>query len=386
MVIVLTGGGSGGHITPILAVAAELKQLRPEARIVYIGHKGDGLADIPARDPNIDAAYFISAGKFRRYHGEGLRQLFDIPTLLQNMRDASRVLAGLWQSFWLLGRLKPSCIFIKGGFVGVPVGLSAALRHIPYVTHDSDAMPGLANRLVARWAAAHAVALPKEAYAYPEHKTVTLGVPVHSNYKPVDEQMQTAFRKDIGLGGYGRLVFLTGGGLGAQRLNDALLAGLPDLLGRFADLAVVMSVGRAHEAKVKAYCSQQLTPLEQGRVRVYGYLEDLYKYSGAADVVVTRAGATIIAELAAQRKACVVVPNPVLAGGHQLKNAEYLAHEHAVRLVTEEALSSDPAALTDAIATLLEDTDERRQLAAHLGAMARADAARRLAMLLLEQA
>jgi UDP-N-acetylglucosamine--N-acetylmuramyl-(pentapeptide) pyrophosphoryl-undecaprenol N-acetylglucosamine transferase len=175
--IVVTGAGSGGHITPVLAVAHELKKLSPESTLMYIGQRGDALGDVPAEDKNIDQSYTVRAGKFRRYHGEGIKQVFDVVTLYKNLRDVIFVLIGLWQSFWLLGRLHPDVIFIKGGFVGVPVGLMAALRGIPYVTHDSDAVPGLANRIIARWARLHAVGLPKEVYAYPPAKTVTVGVP-----------------------------------------------------------------------------------------------------------------------------------------------------------------------------------------------------------------
>lgn len=157
MRILVTGGGSGGHITPILAVVHELRQLSPKAEIIYVGQTGDDLLDVPAHDPNIASVVAIRAGKFRRYHGEGWKQLFDVVTLCKNLRDAVWVLIGLWQSFWLLGRLRPDVIFVKGGFVGVPVGLAAALRGIPYVTHDSDALPGLANRIIARWAKVHTV-------------------------------------------------------------------------------------------------------------------------------------------------------------------------------------------------------------------------------------
>jgi UDP-N-acetylglucosamine--N-acetylmuramyl-(pentapeptide) pyrophosphoryl-undecaprenol N-acetylglucosamine transferase len=141
-----------------LAVTAELRKQSPEARIFYIGQQGDKLGDIPAKDPNIDAAYTVYAGKFRRYHGEGLRQLLDVKTFLLNCRDAVLVLIGLVQCWRLLRQLRPDVIFVKGGFVGVPVGLAAAALHQPYVTHDSDAIPGLANRIIARWAYKHTAA------------------------------------------------------------------------------------------------------------------------------------------------------------------------------------------------------------------------------------
>lgn len=192
--IVLTGGGSGGHITPLLAVAAELKRKDSGCKLVYIGQRGDGLGDIPAANPHIDEVYNVRAGKFRRYHGEGLRQLLDLPTMFKNIRDAFYVVAGIWQSRKLLKRLQPSVVFVKGGFVGVPVGLAAAQLKIPYVTHDSDAIPGLANRIIARWAAIHAVALPAEVYAYPPAKTVTTGIPLQADFSPVTDSLRSQYR------------------------------------------------------------------------------------------------------------------------------------------------------------------------------------------------
>lgn len=381
----MTGGGSGGHITPLLAVAAELKRLRPEARIIYIGQRGDGLGDIPAKDPNIDAVHTVRAGKFRRYHGRGVMQIFDIVTMAKNLRDALLVLAGLWQSFWLLGKLKPEVIFVKGGFVGVPVGLAAAARHLPYITHDSDAIPGLANRIIARWATLHAVALPKEAYKYPADKTVQVGVPVHGNYSFVKLDDQTRYRQEIGLSKFQKLLLITGGGLGAQRVNAAVIEILPQLLEMFSDLAVVHVAGRNNEVAVREKYTKILPGEEQGRVEVRGYLEDLYRYSAAADVVVARAGATNLAELALQGKACVIVPNPLLTSGHQLKNASYLADQGAVKIVTEDEIKANSTNLGNAISSLLGSADERTRLGKTFTTFAIPDAASKLAVLLLEE-
>lgn len=144
----MTGGGSGGHITPILAVARELKLLQPDIRIVYISQKGDGLDDVVAADPNVDEMYSLRAGKFRRYNGDGWRQILDVRTVLLNIRDGGALLIGLWQSFWLLRRIRPNIMFTRGSFVSVPVCLSGAVLRIPYVTHDSDAIPSLTNGLL----------------------------------------------------------------------------------------------------------------------------------------------------------------------------------------------------------------------------------------------
>lgn len=381
----MTGGGSGGHITPILAVASELKKLHPGIKIVYVGQKGDSLSDIPAKHAGIDEVYAVQAGKFRRYHGESLlQQLLDIPTLLKNFRDGFRVLAGIFQSRRLLKRLQPEVVFVKGGFVGVPVGLAAASLHVPFVTHDSDALPGLANRVIARWASIHAVALPKEIYNYPKDKTVTVGVPIAGAFTPVTPQSMSDFRRQLGIRGEAKLLFVIGGGLGAQRLNLNVAEAMPHLLHEFPDLQVVHQVGRANEDKVRQLYLTELSAAEQGRVVVHGYMENVYLYSGAADVIITRAGATQLAEFAQQGKACIVIPAPQLTGGHQLKNARYLQEKHAAVVVTEAELQENPNVLAARVSTLLKDEAQRGKLGDGLAAFARPDAAEKLAMLLLE--
>ncbi len=383
--IVLTGGGSGGHITPLLAVAAELKQQDPDARIVYIGHTGDKLADIPAKDPNIDEVFSVRAGKLRRYHGEGWKQLLDIPTMVKNIRDVLYVAIGILQSRKLLKRIKPSVIFIKGGFVGVPVGLAAGQLHVPYITHDSDAIPGLANRIIAKKAAMHAVAMPVDTYNYPAEKTVSTGIPLRGEFVPVTDSLKHQYRQDLGVADTAKLVFIIGGGLGSQRINKAVADTVPHLLGEFPELQIVHAVGRANSDDMSARY-KTLGTSEQGRVEVKSYVDDVYRYSGAADVVITRAGATNLAEFALQGKACVVVPSPFLAGGHQLKNAEYLERQGAAIIIDEAELSADANRLARQVSELLTDEKRREELGKRFSTFAKPDAASQIAQLILDNA
>jgi UDP-N-acetylglucosamine--N-acetylmuramyl-(pentapeptide) pyrophosphoryl-undecaprenol N-acetylglucosamine transferase len=384
--IVLTGGGSGGHITPLLAVAAEIKRVQPNSHLIYIGQQGDNLADIPKSDKNIDEAFFVRAGKFRRFHGEGMKQALDIPTLIKNARDFIYVNIGFWQCRSLLKKIQPDIIFVKGGFIGVPVGLAAANLHLPYLTHDSDAIPGLANRIIGRWASVHAVALPADIYSYPSDTTVSTGIPLQAGFVPVNAELITKYRQEIDVPKAAKLLFVIGGGLGAQRVNTAISEALPHLLSEFPDLYVVQSVGRANEAEIKQFYAQNLGELEQGRVKVFGYLNDVYRYSGAADVVVTRAGATNLAEFALQGKACVIIPNPFLTSGHQLKNADYLAAKEAATVIDEIDLIDDPNRLSKQLSDLLRDSAMRKQLSKNIAEFARPDATRDLASLIIEQA
>jgi UDP-N-acetylglucosamine--N-acetylmuramyl-(pentapeptide) pyrophosphoryl-undecaprenol N-acetylglucosamine transferase len=384
LTVVLTGGGSGGHITPILAVAAELKRLQPKTRLMYIGQRGDKLGDIPAADPNIDEVFTVRAGKFRRYHGEGLRQLLDIPTLLKNIRDVLYVLIGIRQSRALLKKLQPDIIFIKGGFVGVPVGLAAARLHIPYITHDSDAIPGLANRIIARWAAIHAVALPEEIYTYPSNKTVTTGIPVQSDFVPVTTALSKRYRAEINVPEQAKLLFIIGGGLGSQRVNQAVGEAVPHLLAEFKELHVVHVVGRINEADMQQFYTGALSPAELRRVQVFGFISDVYRYSGAADSIISRAGATNLAEFALQGKACIIIPSPFLTGGHQLKNAQYLVDQSAAQVIDETDLRTDPNRLAKQVSKLLRDPAQQHELGAHLHEFAKPRATQELAKLILQ--
>ncbi|HEY8999308.1 MAG TPA: glycosyltransferase [Candidatus Saccharimonadales bacterium] len=385
MRVVVTGGGSGGHITPVLAVAQELKALKPDAEIFYIIQKGENLSDVVAAHSAIDKVYSVPAGKLRRYHGEGLKQLLDAPTVAKNTRDVFRTVKGLWQSYVLLKRLKPDVVFIKGGFVGVPVGLAAAALKIPYVTHDSDALPGLANRIVAPWARMHAVALPKEIYAYPPAKTVTVGVPISQDFHLVSARDVVAARKQIGLEKFSKVICLTGGGNGSETVNNALVMCAPDLLERYNDLAIVHIAGRSLEADLRQQYQKELGG-EVTRVFVKGFVTNMHEYSAAADVVVTRAGGTSMAEFATQGKPCVVIPSPFLAGGHQLKNAKVLQDRKAVKVLDETLLKGDPKALMAPLTDLLDHPDKAHAFGQRLAELAAPDAAKHLAMVLLDVA
>lgn len=384
-VIVLTGAGSGGHITPLIAVAAELKRSRPDSRLIYIGQRGDKLGDIPAGNRDIDEVFMIRAGKLRRYHGEGFKQLLDIPTMIKNIRDAFYVLIGIYQSWRLLRKLRPDVIFIKGGFVGVPVGLAAAKLGIPYVTHDSDALPGLANRIVSRWASRHAVALPPEIYKYPADKTVMTGIPLQAEFTPVSAEIKQKYRTKLQLPAKAKVLFIIGGGLGAQRINQAVASAVPHLLREFKDLHVIHGAGRANKADMESVYAKKLSTAEQGRLEVRGYINDVYLYSGAADIILTRAGATNLAEFSLQGKACIVVPSPFLAGGHQLKNAEYLEEQGAAVVLKESDLTADPNRLARQASRLLDDAAKRRELGLKLSKFAKPKATRDLARLILEE-
>jgi UDP-N-acetylglucosamine--N-acetylmuramyl-(pentapeptide) pyrophosphoryl-undecaprenol N-acetylglucosamine transferase len=383
MKIVVTGGGSGGHITPILAVAHELKKQQPSAEIIYIGQRGDKLSDIPANDASIDVTYDVWAGKLRRYSDEDWRQWLNVRTQSLNIRDASRLTRGVGQSYLLLKRLKPDVIFTRGGFVSVPVAIGGYLNHVPYITHDSDSVPSLANRLIAPRAAKHAVALPPELYPYPKSRTVEVGVPVSDKYLPVTPELRKQYRKQIGIADDEQLVFVTGGGNGARVLNQAMVANARYLLKTFPRLHIVHIAGRSLETETNRMYDELTLGSTSKRVHVYGYINGLSAYSGAADVVMTRGGATTLAEFAVQGVACLIVPSKQL--GWNVKNAQILAKEGAALVLTEEQMEQ-PERLGRTLGELLSNDEKRVGLAHKLATYAHPRAAAELAELIIKVA
>lgn len=376
-IIVLSGGGTGGHITPILAVAHELKRQDPTVKTVYIGERNGKFKELTAAHEAIDETYEIWAGKFRRYNGESwIRRLLDVQTNFLNARDLIYFGIGTVQSWFLIRKLRPTVVFLKGGFVGVPVGLAARSHGIPFITHDSDALPGLANRLVGRWARTHAVALSPQTYAYPAAKTVQVGVLVEPSFKPVTHHDQTVMKDEIAVPTSSLLLLVTGGSSGARNINVAIKSMVERLLADYSQLYIVHQVGKG---KTGIYGT-----FSHDRLRVIEFMRPMYTYTGAADIVVSRASGNTLAELGTQGKAVIAVANPLLTGGHQLKNAAALKDIGAAVTVSETARGTNAAELETAIRQLIDDPAKRKQLGEALQAATLTNAAEKLAGLLLQ--
>lgn len=372
---VVTGGGTGGHITPILAVAHALKEQDETCRVIYIGEKGGRFTDLTAGHEAIDAVHTIWAGKLRRFHGRSLwDHLSDVRLVLSNIRDVFLLVLGCMQSLILVARLRPDAIFLKGGFVGVPVGIAGAVWRKPMVTHDSDAIPGLANRIVSRFAHMHAVAMSPDLYPYPSSKTVQVGVLVEPGFQPVDRKQQLLFMEQIAIPKSATVLLVTGSSSGAQRINEAVKQIIDQLLHDYPDLHVIHQTGRGF--------GQFYEPYAHARLHVLEFMRPMYAYTGAADIVVARASANTLAELGTQRKPVIAVPNPFLTAGHQLKNARILEEQGAVVSVTETIDGTNAADLDVAIRTLLNNPSERQRLANNLSQLTKTGAAQRLATLL----
>lgn len=323
----------------------------------------------------------ITAGKLRRYHGVSIwKQLLDIPTMIQNIRDVALVGAGTVQSLWMLLRWRPDVVFSKGGFVCLPMGYAAHLLKIPLVIHDSDAHPGLTNRILARWARYIATGAPLEHYSYPAERARYTGIPIDASFKPMTKEQIKDARGDLGLPDASRpVVVVTGGGLGAMRINQTML----EIGQRLVDngVSVVHITGQKDFA-----ASERLAP-ESVHYKLLPFVSrDMARVLGAADVVVTRAGATTMLELAALGTSVIIVPNAILTGGHQLKNAAVYESADAAVIVKESEMIAKPGLLFETISELIADPAERKRLGQNLHQFARPDAALDVARLVVDAA
>lgn len=323
----------------------------------------------------------ISAGKLRRYHHlKWWQQIIHVRSIVfPNVRDIFFAGTGFVQSMTKLIIWRPDVIFTKGGFVCLPVGLAASILKIPLVVHDSDAHPGLTNRILSRWASAIATGAPLENYTYPAAITRYVGIPISDDFIRLSPEDRTEAKRALGLDSARPLVVITGGGLGARRINDAVAAVLSELV---EHMSVVLISGSGQYDELRA-----LTPQADSRFQLHAFIsEGMPQMLGAADVVVSRAGATTLLELAAIGAPTILIPNGQLTGGHQLKNADAYARSGAVKVLDEHTVDTDPHVLARAIIDLLRDESTRKDMAKKFHAFAKPNAARDVAEMVRETA
>lgn len=377
----MVGGGSGGHVTPVAAVCSELKKAHPDAELrVWCDQKfyQQAFTTMIAVDGHIKVEAII-AGKLRRYHRLSIvRQLMQVRTIVMpNIIDAFKLGAGTVQSFFKLLVWRPDVVFSKGGFVCLPVGVAAHILRIPLVIHDSDAHPGLTSRVLSRWAHSIATGAPLKHYNYPKDRSHYIGIPVASASKPYSSAKQREAKKVLGFDQHEPLVVVTGGGLGAAAINEAVMKAMDDLLG-FTSVALV--AGKDNVGALQARAGKRKN------LQIHGYVSPdmMLQMLGAADVVVSRAGATTLLELAALAKPSIIIPNENLTGGHQLKNAEVYRQAKAVVVLDDSAVRAQPLSLVDAINATLLNKSTLKSLSANIHEFAKPNAAKDMAKLIVE--
>lgn len=367
---VVTGGGTGGHVSPALAVAEALVASgRDPGEIVYVGSRR-----------GIERRLVPEAGfPLELLPGRGIQRR---PTR-ENLGAAAGLAAAVLLALRSAARHRPRVVVTVGGYAGFPYALAAIVLRIPLLVVNVDAVPGAANRAVARFATENAVAFP----GTPLPRATVTGPPVRAFVLAVrrDEATRRAAGARLGLGSDRVLVVVTGGSLGAGSLNEAAL-GLAELWSDRCDIALYHVAGERNLEAMKAASAARGLPREAGGIayRLAGFDPDLVQALGACDVVVCRAGASTVAELTAIGVPSILVPLPGAPGDHQTRNADALERAGAARLVPDADLTADR------LARVLEEClGEPGRLASMADAAQRLghrDAAQRVAEMAIELA
>ena len=328
-------------------------------------------------DQNLRVDTIIS-GKLRRYHHLAWwQQALKLRTIvIPNLVDGAKVAIGMIQSLVKLMVWRPDVVFTKGGFVCLPIGAAAHLLRIPLVIHDSDAHPGLTNRVLARWATSIGTGAPLKFYSYPAERAHYVGVPIMAEFTPYSSLKQRQAKLDLGFDELRPLIVITGGGLGARRLNDVVAQNLSALL---EVTNVILISGELQYDELRS-----LTPQDDSRFQLHAFVsKGMANMLGAADIVIARAGATTILELAALAKPTILVPNGFLSGGHQLKNAAVYAEKGAVEVLDELSLTEHPELLVELVKDMIHDVARLEAMAHAFSEFARPNAAGDMADLVL---
>lgn len=367
MTIVFTGGGSGGHFYPIIAIAEAIKDLVREKRLVApkLYYLAPTSFDQKALFENGIVYVHVPAGKMRRYAS------------FRNITDAFITFAGTLSALLTLFRLYPDVVMSKGGYASVPTVLAARLLRIPVIIHESDAKPGRANLLAAKFAAKIAISFESAAKYFPkevQNKIARTGIPIRKALTRVEPEGAAQYLKlEAGV----PTVFILGGSQGAAKINEVVLSALPDLVS-FAN--IIHQTGQAHFKNIEAISQVVLQNVPHAsRYHPISYLDQIsmQRAAGAASVIVSRAGANSIAEIGLWRRPSIIIPIPESVSHDQRTNAYAYARTGAAIVLEEDNLT--PHLLVSEIQRIVNDPELAGRMAAGATGFTDPDAARILA-------
>ena len=367
MRIVLTGGGTGGHIFPLAAVAAKLKEkMGNDAEFLYLGPSQKLEKEIMKRE-NIKTKRIIS-GKMRRYFSP------------LNFTDALKIPIGFIQSLWALLIFMPDVVFSKGGYAAVPVVLAAWIYRIPILSHESDAIPGIANKILGKFSNWIAISYPSAQEYFLKSKVIITGNPIR---KEITQGNSEAARKHFDLLESKPTILIMGGSQGARCVNQAIVKILPDLL---RQTQIIHQTGEKNFKETKRLAAE--AGIKAGR---RGYhpvsfmqIDELKKALAAADLIISRAGANSIANIAAVKKPAILIPLPTAANNHQQMNAYEIARIGGALVLEESNLGENM--LLKKIEKILKDENLRSNMSQKISAFYHPEAADKIAEGLIELA
>lgn len=349
--VIVTTGGTGGHIFPALAVAEEIRKRHHDAAVLFMGGKYGQEGDIA-----IQAGLEFVGLPVRGFIGRGLGML----------GAGIGMLRGLTKAAIIMRRFQPDVVIGFGGYAAFAGVMAARYVGVPTAVHEQNSIPGVANKILARRVDRVFVSLPDVDALFPEEKTVFTGNPVRAAIARLAEDAARSQRET------GKRVLILGGSQGARAVNDCVMANLTALLD--AGMSLWHQTGAADSERVKDFYRKN----GGEKMRVDGFIRDMAEAYAWADIVVCRAGATTIAELTAAGLPAIFIPFPAATHDHQTHNARYLAAVGAAELLPQikiEPGRGNPALLVERIQALLANPEKLRAMADVSRSLARPEAA-----------
>jgi UDP-N-acetylglucosamine--N-acetylmuramyl-(pentapeptide) pyrophosphoryl-undecaprenol N-acetylglucosamine transferase len=357
--VLITGGGTGGHVFPAIAVADALRRAAPDAELLFVG----GARGFEARAA-ADAGIAFEAVPARGLMGS---RLLAVPAILWT------TLRGVFASLAIMRRFRPHVIFATGGYVSGAVAVAGWLLRRPIVLHEQNSVPGLTNRMLSRIAQEVHLNTPAARRHFPRRSHLKLsGNPIRrSVLQGEPSRALQLFHLERGR----RTVLIFGGSQGARTLNRAAVAALPRLAGR-DDLQILLQTGPRDYAGAAQRARGAGLPVE-----VRAFIDEMGEAYAIADLVVARAGAMTLAEITACGRASILVPYPYATHNHQESNARWLVEAGAAVMILDRALTGE--VLASQIVKLIDTPRKLREMSSNALRLARPDAAEKIAAALL---
>lgn len=355
MKIIISGGGTGGHIYPAIAIANELKAIDPTTEILFVGAEGKmEMEKVPRAGYRIEGLPVV-----------GIKR----ELTLENLAFPVKLGKSLIRAREIVNSFKPDVAVGVGGYASGPLLLAASLKGTPTLIQEQNSYAGLTNKVLARWAKRICVAYPGMDAFFPAEKIILTGNPVRSDIQLAHQQVD-AGRMLFGLDAGRPTLLVIGGSQGARTLNESIEQGLPLLVS--AGIQVVWQTGTAFIERARKAVADAGARL----VKPFDFIYEMDKAYAVADVVVSRAGALSVSELCLVEKPAILVPLPTAAEDHQTKNAMSLVGRKAALLVDDAVARTE---LVEATLRLLSDTTEQKTLSQNIRQLAKPNAARDIA-------
>ncbi|MBR6250532.1 MAG: undecaprenyldiphospho-muramoylpentapeptide beta-N-acetylglucosaminyltransferase [Bacteroidales bacterium] len=361
MKVIISGGGTGGHIFPAISIANALREIDPSTEILFVGAKGKmEMEKVPA------AGYEIVGLPVAGFHRK-----INLRNICRNMLFPFRLLGSMITARRVLKRFNPDVCVGVGGYASGPVLRCASQKGIPCLLQEQNSYPGVTNKILAAKAKRICVAYPDMERFFPKEKITFTGNPVRQSLQGAIDREEAA--KFFGLDPNQSIILVIGGSLGARSINNGISATLDDLQ---PGVQLLWQTGKMYYADIQ----QKLKEQPRANVHAYDFIKRMDYAYAIADVVISRAGASSISELALLGKPCIFVPSPNVAEDHQTKNAMALVSREAARLVRD---SETRTLLAEAQLTV-SDKEQLEKLATNIRQFAKPNAAADIAKYVFE--